>query len=39
VVRAGDRVEDLRIRSISAELVVVQGQDTTWRLQIKRTGQ
>jgi hypothetical protein len=39
VVRAGDRVEDLRIRSISSELVVVQGQDTTWRLQIKRTGQ
>ena len=39
VVRPGDRVEDLRIRSISADLVVVQGQDTTWRLQIKRTGQ
>lgn len=39
VVRPGDRVEDLRIRSISSELVVVQGQDTTWRLQIKRNGQ
>jgi hypothetical protein len=39
VVRPGDRVEDLRIRSISQDLVVVQGRDTTWRLQIKRTGQ
>ena len=39
VVRPGDRVEDLRIRSITQELVVVQGRDTTWRLQIKRTGQ
>lgn len=39
VVRPGDRVEDLRIRSITQDLVVVQGRDTTWRLQIKRTGQ
>lgn len=39
VVRPGDRVEDLRIRSITSDLVVVQGQDTTWRLQIKRIGQ
>lgn len=39
VVRPGDRVEDLRIRSITSDLVVVQGRDTTWRLQVKRIGQ
>lgn len=39
VVRPGDRVEELRIRSISSDLVVVQGRDTTWRLQVKRIGQ
>ena len=38
VVRAGDRFGTLRIRSISQDLVVVQGPDGTRRLQIQRTG-
>lgn len=39
LVRSGDRVGDLRIRSVSRTLVVVQGPDTTWRLTMKRTWQ
>ncbi len=39
VARAGERFGDLRIRSITAAEVVVQGPDTTWRLQIKRSWQ
>ncbi|CAA9368229.1 MAG: hypothetical protein AVDCRST_MAG68-5176 [uncultured Gemmatimonadetes bacterium] len=38
VVREGDRFGGLRIRSISQDLVVVQGPDGTRRLQIQRTG-
>jgi hypothetical protein len=36
VVRAGDRVEDLRILSVTREQAVVRGTDTTWRLTLKR---
>ncbi|HEX8361674.1 MAG TPA: hypothetical protein VF613_16275 [Longimicrobium sp.] len=38
VVREGDRFGGLRIRSISQDLVVIQGADGTRRLQIQRTG-
>ena len=39
VVRAGDRVEDLRVLSITRDRAVIQGADTTWRLTLKRTWQ
>ena len=38
VARPGDRFGDLRVRSISSDRVVVQGPDTTLRLQIHRNG-
>ncbi len=39
LVRAGDTLADLRVRSVSRGLVVVQGADTTWRLTVNRTWQ
>jgi hypothetical protein len=39
VVRAGDRVEDLRVLSITRDRAVIQGADTTWRLTLKQTWQ
>ena len=39
VVRAGDRVEDLRVLSVTRDRAVIQGTDTTWRLTLKRTWQ
>jgi hypothetical protein len=38
VAREGDRFGDLRVRSISSERVVIQGRDSTLRLNIKRVG-
>lgn len=35
VVRAGDRVDDLRVLSITRDRAVIQGADTTWRLTLK----
>jgi hypothetical protein len=39
VVSAGDRVEDLRVISVSRDRAVIQGADTTWRLTLKGTWQ
>jgi hypothetical protein len=37
LIRAGDSVGPLRVRSISATQVVVSGLDTTWRLVLPRS--
>jgi hypothetical protein len=39
VVKAGDVLGDLRVRSVGRETVVVQAPDTTWRLSVQRTWQ
>jgi hypothetical protein len=39
VVRSGSTLGELRVRSVSRDLVVVQGPDTTWRLSIKKAWQ
>jgi hypothetical protein len=35
VVRAGDRIDDLRVLSVTRDRAVIQGTDTTWRLTLK----
>jgi hypothetical protein len=37
IVKPGDVLGDLRVRSVTRENVVVQAPDTTWRLSVKRT--
>jgi hypothetical protein len=37
VVRAGARIEDLRVISVTRDRAVIQGADTTWRLTLKGT--
>jgi len=39
LVKSGDRLGDLRIRSVTRDQVVVQGADTTWRLTVRRPWQ
>lgn len=39
VVRGGERLGELRVRSVSPAAVVVSGPDTTWRLTVRRTWQ
>jgi hypothetical protein len=39
LVRGGDAVGELRVRSVTRDLVVVQGPDTTWRLTVRRPWQ
>jgi hypothetical protein len=39
VVRSGEKLGDLVIRTIKKDTVVVQGMDTTWRLVMVRTWQ
>lgn len=36
VVRTGSTLGELKVRSVSRDLVVIQGQDTTWRLSVKK---
>jgi len=36
-VRAGDRVEDLRVVSVTRQRAVIRGTDTTWTLTLKGT--
>lgn len=37
MVRKGDVVGTLRVRSVSADSVVIAGEDTTWRLGLRRS--
>jgi len=37
MVRAGDRVEDLRVVSVTRQRAVIRGTDTTWTLTLKGT--
>jgi hypothetical protein len=39
VLRQGQRIEDMRVISITRDRAVVQGADTTWRLTLKRNWQ
>ncbi|MBV9107952.1 MAG: hypothetical protein JO306_00920 [Gemmatimonadetes bacterium] len=39
VLRQGEKIEDLRVISITRDRAVVQGADTTWRLTLKRNWQ
>jgi hypothetical protein len=39
LVRAGDRVGELRVTQVRRDGVVVVGMDTTWWLSLKRIGQ
>ena len=39
VVQAGDTLASLRVRSVTRDLVVIQGADTTWRLTIRKPWQ
>lgn len=36
VVRSGSTLGELKVRSVSRDLVVIQGPDTTWRLSVKK---
>ena len=37
LVRAGDKIGDVRIVGISKDTVIIRGMDTTWRLALGRT--
>lgn len=39
LVRAGDKLGDLRVRAIKRDTVIIQGPDTTWKLTLRRPWQ
>lgn len=39
LVRAGDKLGDLRVRAVKRDTVIIQGPDTTWKLTLRRAWQ